>query len=192
MAVDYIQCVISYSYMYVTGFMKTVPNRTLEVTILNILKHHNQPRIVSTWKKLTQKADHFTVFESFPNTSCRSQKFPLNKIEKFGWLDMWGSIRDVYIGFVVGDGLGYSSKFYVVGTVGHYWSPKPTWMGGAGSLMAEMKQNLHSYTNTVDVWTAKTSSNAGHGQPRHLPSAWNHYLSLSHHCEFTSATISLE
>ena len=104
---------------------------------------------MNTWKKLTQKADHFTVFESFPSTSCCSQKFPLNKIEKFGWLEMWGSIRDVFIGFVVGDGLtrkGYCSKFYVVGTIGHYWSSKPTWMGGAGSLISEMKQNLHLYT----------------------------------------------
>ena len=32
--------------------------------------------------KLTQKVDHFTVFESFPSTSCCSQKFPPNKIEK--------------------------------------------------------------------------------------------------------------
>jgi len=27
---------------------------------------------------LTQKVDHFTVFESFPSTSCCSQKFPPN------------------------------------------------------------------------------------------------------------------
>ena len=33
--------------------------------------------------------------------------------EKIGWLDVQGSIRDVFIGWVVGDGLagkGYSSK----------------------------------------------------------------------------------
>jgi len=28
-----------------------------------------------------------------------------NKIEKFGWLDMQGGIRDVYIGWVAGDEL---------------------------------------------------------------------------------------
>ena len=32
--------------------------------------------------KLTQEVDHFTVFESFPSTSCCSQKIPPNKIEK--------------------------------------------------------------------------------------------------------------
>ena len=32
--------------------------------------------------KLTQKVDHFTVLESFLNTSCCSQKFPPNKILK--------------------------------------------------------------------------------------------------------------
>ena len=52
--------------------------------------------------ELTQKVDHFTVFESFPTTSCCSQKFPLNKIEKIGCLDLQGSIRDVNIGWVVG------------------------------------------------------------------------------------------
>ena len=31
--------------------------------------------------KLTQKVDHFTVFESFSSTSCCSKKFPPNKIE---------------------------------------------------------------------------------------------------------------
>ena len=33
---------------------------------------------MSTQKKLTQKVDHFTVFESFPSTSCCSQKFMPN------------------------------------------------------------------------------------------------------------------
>jgi len=55
--------------------------------------------------KLTQKVNHFTVLESFPSTSWCSQKFPPNKKEKFGWLDVRGGIRDVYIGWVVGDGL---------------------------------------------------------------------------------------
>jgi len=69
--------------------METIPSRTLEVTrysILKILKHYNQPRIVSKQTKLTQKVDHFTVFESFSSTSCCSHKFPPNKIEKLaGW-----------------------------------------------------------------------------------------------------------
>jgi len=30
---------------------------------------------------------------------------PANKIEKIGWLDMQGSVRNVYIGKVVGGGL---------------------------------------------------------------------------------------
>ena len=33
--------------------------------------------------KLTQKVDHFTVFNSFPSTSGCSQKFPPNNID--GW-----------------------------------------------------------------------------------------------------------
>ena len=83
---------------YVTVFMETVPNCTLNV---------------STRMKLTRKVDHFTVFESFPSTSCCPHKFPPSKIEKFGWLDVQGSIRDVYIGWVAEDGLarkGYCSK----------------------------------------------------------------------------------
>ena len=70
---------------------------------------------MSTQIKLTQKVDHFTVVESFPSTSCFSQKFLPNKIEKYGWLDVRGSIRDVYIRWVTGDGLarkGYSSKLW--------------------------------------------------------------------------------
>jgi len=43
--------------------------------------HYNQPRIVSTQMKLTQKVDHFTVFKSFPSTSCCSQEFPSNNLE---------------------------------------------------------------------------------------------------------------
>jgi len=36
--------------------------------------------------KHTQKVDHFTVFESFPSTSCCSQKFMPKKIENLaGW-----------------------------------------------------------------------------------------------------------
>ena len=44
-----------------------------------------QPRIVSTRMKLTQKADHFTVFKSLPSTSCCSQKLLPNNFEKH-WL----------------------------------------------------------------------------------------------------------
>ena len=65
--------------------------------------------------RLMQMVDHFTVLDSFPSTSCCSQKFPPNKIEKIGWLDVRGSIRDVYIGWVVGNGLAgksYSSKLW--------------------------------------------------------------------------------
>jgi len=32
----------------------------------------------------TQKLDHFTVFKSFLSTSCCSQKFPPNNLEKIG------------------------------------------------------------------------------------------------------------
>jgi len=63
--------------------------------------------------KLTQKLDHFTVFKSFPTTGCCSQKFPPNNLEKIGWLDVWDSIRDVFIGWGARDGLagkGYSSN----------------------------------------------------------------------------------
>ena len=45
-------------------------------------KFYNQPRIVSMRMKLTQKVDYFTVFKSFPSTSCCSQKFPPNNLEK--------------------------------------------------------------------------------------------------------------
>ena len=47
--------------------METVPNCTLGVTkqtILKISKHYNQPGIVSTRMKLTQKVDHFTVLRA--------------------------------------------------------------------------------------------------------------------------------
>ena len=33
---------------------------------LRFSNQYNQPRIASTWMKLTQKADQLTVFESFP------------------------------------------------------------------------------------------------------------------------------
>ena len=82
-----------------------------EINDFKILKHYNQPRIVSTQRKLTQKVDHFTVFNSLPNTSCCSQKFPPNKLENIGWLDMRGSIRDVFIGW--GWGMDWREKITV-------------------------------------------------------------------------------
>ena len=57
--------------------------------------------------KLTQKVDHFTVFESLLSTSCCSQKILPDK--KIGWLDMRGSIRDVFLGWVVG--MDWREKF---------------------------------------------------------------------------------
>ena len=51
---------------------------------------------------LTQKVDHFAVFESLRSTSCCSQKIPPNNFENIGWLDVQGSIRDVFIAWVVG------------------------------------------------------------------------------------------
>jgi len=55
---------------------------------------------------------------------------------------MRGSIRDVFIGWMLGDGLpgkGYSTKWWY----GTSEAQKPAWKGCAGSLMAEIKQNLH-------------------------------------------------
>ena len=79
------------------------------------------------------------MIKSFPTTSCCSQKFPPNKIEKFGWLDMRGSIRYVYT--EAGDWL--AGKY----CVSKLWqgtseAQKPAWRGCACSLMAEMKQNV--------------------------------------------------
>ena len=44
--------------------------------------HYNQPRTLSPRTKLTEKEDHFTVFKRFPSTSCCSQMFPPNDLEK--------------------------------------------------------------------------------------------------------------
>ena len=87
--------------------------------------------------KLTQKVDHLTVLKSFPSTSCCSQKFPPNYFEKIGWLDVRGSIREVFIGWVEGDGLvgkRYSSKLLQ----GTSKAQKPALRRCAGSLKAEM------------------------------------------------------
>ena len=76
----------------------------------------NAPKNMSTHTKLTQKVNHFTVFKSFSSTSCCSQKFPPNNLEKNRLLDVQGSIRDVFIEWVAGDGLVgkvYSSKIVV-------------------------------------------------------------------------------
>ena len=43
-------------------------------------KDYNQPRVVSMPMKLSQKVDHFTVFNSFPSTGGCSQKFPPNNL----------------------------------------------------------------------------------------------------------------
>ena len=60
--------------------------------------------------KFTQKLYHFTVFKILPSPSFCSQKFPPNNLEKIGWLDVRGSIRDVFIGWGAGDGKGYSQN----------------------------------------------------------------------------------
>ena len=110
--------------IHVTGFMKTVQNRTLEVTrysILKFLRHYNQPRIVNTWMKHTQNVDHFTMFESFPSTSFCSQRFPPNKIEKFGC--------EVVSGMFTLRGMDWREKVIVQIVVGHQWSPKTSLEG---------------------------------------------------------------
>ena len=66
--------------------------------------------------KLTQKVDHFTVFESFPCTSCCSQKFSPNKIEKIGWLSEAGWTYEVVSGmFTLGGwwGMDWQEKVIV-------------------------------------------------------------------------------
>ena len=74
---------------------------------------------MSTQMKLTQKVDHLTVFESFPSTSCCSHKFPPNKIDKIGWLDVRGSIREVYIAWVGGGGWTGEKRLQLKIVVGH-------------------------------------------------------------------------
>jgi len=54
--------------------------------------------------------------------------------------------------------------FTLGGWWGVEWSLKPAWKGCAGSLMTEMSEIY-----TVDVRTARTSSNTGYCQPRHSP-----------------------
>jgi len=69
--------------------------------------------------KLTQKVDHFTMFKSYPGTSCCSQRFPPNNLEKVGWLDVRGSIRHVFIGWVAGDEHG-GQLLHLKFVVGNY------------------------------------------------------------------------
>jgi len=85
--------------------------------------------------KLTQKVDHFTVFKSFPSTSCCSQKFPPNNL---GWLDVRGS---VFIGWVAGDGLAGKVTVQNCGRALEKPKNQPGW-GCTSYLMAEMKHNL--------------------------------------------------
>jgi len=85
--------------------------------------------------KLTQKVDHFTVFESFPSTSCCSQKFLPNEIEKFGCEVVSGM-------FTLGgwQGMDWWKKVIVQNCGRVLVKPKKSaWRGCAGSLMAEMK-----------------------------------------------------
>ena len=98
---------------YVTGFILKLHIESHEIIDLKISNHYNHLSIVSTQMKFTQKVDYFTMSESFPSTNFCWQKFPPNKIEQFGWLDIRCSIRDTYIRWVAGDGLVgkcYSSK----------------------------------------------------------------------------------
>ena len=100
--------------------------------------------------KLTQKVDHFIVFESFPSTSYCSQKFLPNKIEKIGWLDVRDSIRDVYIGWVVG--VEWQSTKINCGRVQvkqKKKKKKTAWKGGAGPLTLLMHRFQHCTYESV-------------------------------------------
>jgi len=118
--------------------METVPNTTLEVMRYMILKiHYNQPKIVGTRMKFTQKVDNFTVFESFSSTSCCSQKFPPKKIEKLacwtckvvsGMFTMGGWWGNRMVGKV------YSTKWWF----SRCKALKLSWKACAGSLMDKM------------------------------------------------------
>jgi len=86
--------IINFCYNYVWIY-ENHSKLHIESYVIIDFKDYSQPKIVSMQMKLTQKVEHSTVFESFPNTSCCLQKFPPNKIEK---IDMQGTIRDVCIG----------------------------------------------------------------------------------------------
>ena len=57
-----------FGHIYGNHFKSHIGN--YEIINLKILKYYNQPRIVSTRMKLTQKLNRFTLFESFPSSSC--------------------------------------------------------------------------------------------------------------------------
>ena len=117
--------------------------------------------------KLTQKMDHFTAFKSFPSTSCCSQKLLPNKIETFGQLDVRGSIRNVYIGWVVGDGIVDKGTKSLQGT---REAQKLAWKGCGGSIMAEMRQKIQCGSlDCQQHWILLTKA---------LASARNHHSSL--------------
>jgi len=85
--------------------------------------------------KLTQKLDHFTVFKSFPSTSCCSQKIPPNNLA--------GLMCEVVSGmFSLGGwwGMDWRERLQFKRTSE---AQKPAWRSCAGSLMAEMKHSLH-------------------------------------------------
>ena len=126
---------------------------------MDFIKRYN---LVSPQMKLTQKVDHFTVLKSFPSTNCCSQKFPLNKIEKIGQLDVRGSIRDDFIGW--GRGMDWREKVAVQNCGRALVKPKNQ-PGGAVLAPQCLKW---STINIVDVWAAQRSSNTGYSQPRHL------------------------
>jgi len=93
-----------------------------KLSIWKILKHYNQPRIVSTWIKLTQRVGHFTVFKSFPSTSCCSQKFPPNNFKKKAGLSCEVVSGMLSLGGWWGWTGGKRLQFKIA--VGHQWSPK--------------------------------------------------------------------
>jgi len=90
--------------------------------------------------KLTQKVDHFTVFNSFPSTGGCSHKLPPNNLLKIRWLDVRGSIRDVFIGWV--QRMDWQEKVTVQNCGRALVKPKNQPGGGlAGSLMPEIEHN---------------------------------------------------
>jgi len=78
--------------------------------------HYNQPRIVSTQAKLTQKVDHFIVLRpSLALVAAYRGSREITWKKMAGWTCEVVRIKNVFIGWVVGDGLagkGYSSKLW--------------------------------------------------------------------------------
>ena len=137
---------------------------------------------MSTQMKLSQKVNHFTVFESRPSTSCCWQKIPPNNLEKLaGWT------CDVA-----------SGMFSLGGWWRMDWQEKVT-VQSCGRALVKPKNQPEgvvlapwwlkwSALYTADVYAAKTSNNTGYSQPRHLPVPEAAIQAR----EFTPATISLE